>query len=52
MIKLDIGCGTNKKDSFLGVDILELPGVDIVHDLNSFPYPFSNNEIDEIWINQ
>lgn len=52
MKKLNIGCGRKKKDGFLGVDILELPGVDIVHDLNVFPYPFSDSEIDEIFMDQ
>jgi predicted SAM-dependent methyltransferase len=48
MIKLDLGCGASKKNGFIGVDSLKLPGVDIVHDLTIFPYPFSDNEVDEI----
>lgn len=32
-LKLDIGCGKNKKAGFLGVDQYELEGVDIVADL-------------------
>jgi len=51
-MNLDIGCGTSKKEGFIGVDILNLPGVDIVHDLNKLPYPFENNSIDEIWMDQ
>jgi predicted SAM-dependent methyltransferase len=31
---------------------LALPSVDLVHDLNQFPYPFESNEIDEIWMDQ
>jgi len=50
--KLDIGCGSSKKEGFTGVDILKFPGVDIVHDLNHFPYPFKDNEIDEVWMDQ
>jgi len=50
MKKLDLGCGSSKKDGFLGVDILDFPCIDIKHDLNIFPYPFNNNEIDEIWL--
>ena len=38
-IKLDIGCGANKQDGFVGMDIRELPGVDIVHNMEQFPYP-------------
>ena len=48
MIKLDLGCGASKREGYIGVDSLELPGVDIVHDLTTFPYPFSENEVDEI----
>jgi SAM-dependent methyltransferase len=30
------------------VDCLALPGVDIVHDLDSYPYPFAADSVDEI----
>ncbi|MBX9838871.1 class I SAM-dependent methyltransferase [Silvanigrella sp.] len=48
MIKIDLGCGRSKKEGFIGIDSINLPNVDIVHNLNQFPYPFSNDEIDEI----
>jgi len=48
---LDIGCGKNKVPGAIGVDCIALPGVDVVHDLNTFPYPFDTNSIDEIHIN-
>ena len=39
-ILLDIGCGENKQgENFIGIDIRELPGVDIVHDIEVFPWP-------------
>lgn len=38
-IKIDIGCGAAKNKGFLGIDYRPLPGVDIVHDLESFPWP-------------
>lgn len=50
MKKLDLGCGISKKNGFIGVDSLHLPGVDVVHDLSIFPYPFDDNEIEEIWM--
>jgi len=49
-LKLDIGCGGQKKTGFIGVDILRLEGVDIVHDLTTFPYPFEDNSVDEIYM--
>ena len=50
MKKLDLGCGSSKKNGFIGVDLLPLKGVDIVHSLTDFPYPFENDSIDEIWM--
>jgi SAM-dependent methyltransferase len=37
-IKLDIGCGGNKQPGYVGMDIRQEPGVDIVQDLQSFPW--------------
>lgn len=38
-IRLDIGCGASKNPGFVGIDMLKLPGVDIVHDLEETPWP-------------
>jgi Methyltransferase domain len=46
---LDIGCGRNKAPGAIGIDKIGLPGVDIVYDLNSFPYPFGDSSFDEIY---
>ena len=40
---LDLGCGLFKLPGSIGVDIIPLEGVDVVHDLNQFPYPFQSN---------
>lgn len=50
MKRLNLGCGKELREGFTGVDRLHLPGVDVVHDLNRFPYPFQDNEIDEVWM--
>lgn len=50
MIRLDLGCGASKKTGFLGVDSLQLEGVDVVHNLTVYPYPFEDNSVDEIWM--
>lgn len=47
-MKLDLGCGNKKKEGFTGVDIIPLPEVDIVMDLEKFPWKFDDNSIDEI----
>lgn len=33
----------------IGVDISEDTDVDVIHDLNVFPYPFSDNEFDYVY---
>jgi len=38
-VRLDIGCGSNKQPGFVGIDMLDLPGVDIVWDLETTPWP-------------
>lgn len=38
-IRLDIGCGAGKQPGFIGIDVQDLPGVDIVHDVNIHPWP-------------
>ena len=41
-IRLDIGCGENKQPEFVGMDKRSLKGVDIVWDLEVFPYPIED----------
>lgn len=49
MKSLDLGCGQkSKKEGSVGLDIRPAPHVDIVHDLNQYPYPFADNEFDHI----
>jgi ubiquinone/menaquinone biosynthesis C-methylase UbiE len=47
-VRLDIGCGRSKLKGTLGVDIVPLPGVNVVADLNS-GLPFRDNSVDEIY---
>jgi len=44
-LKIDLACGQNKKEGFLGVDIAPGEGVDVVHDLNKYPWPFKDNSV-------
>lgn len=48
---LDIGCGKKKVEGADGLDFIALDTVDIVHDLNSFPYPIADGTYDEIYCN-
>lgn len=49
---LDIGCGNNKYkssgDIVIGMDIVRLLDVDIVHDMEVFPYPFHDHFFDKV----
>jgi predicted SAM-dependent methyltransferase len=62
VIALDLGCGQNKstpeffKDNMqvdvtkvIGVDIAKCEGVDKIHDLTKFPYPFKDESVDAIF---
>ena len=46
--KLNLGSGDKKIEGFLNLDKFDTFKPDIVHDLENFPYPFSDNEVDEI----
>lgn len=45
-LKLNLGCGDKRMAGFVGVDAYGYP--DVVHDLNTFPYPWDDNSVDEI----
>jgi hypothetical protein len=45
LVKVDLCCGPKKPPGFIGVDICQCPGVDIVHDLTQ-SFPFDDNHID------
>ena len=47
-MKIDLGCGEHKTEGLLGIDIVQRPNVDIVHDLSLFPYPFEDNSVEFI----
>ena len=48
MIKLNLGCGASKEPGYIGVDKVKLPTVDVIHDLDIYPYPFEDNSVDEV----
>lgn len=46
---LHIGSGNSRLPGAETIDVLDLPNVDIVHDLESFPWPYEDNAFDLIF---
>ena len=62
IVAVELGCGQTKQNvefyeqnlnvsptKIIGVDIADIEGVDVVHDLTKFPYPFKDESIDVIY---
>lgn len=48
---LDVGCGDAKVKGAIGLDCVKLPGVDVVHDLTNYPWPFKDGSFDKVYLN-
>ncbi len=49
MKKLNLGCGLDIKSNYINLDSKNIDGVDVIHDLNKVPLPFSDNSFDEVY---
>lgn len=47
LLKLDLGCGDNCREGFLGVDFIKTSATKYIHDLFTFPWPFKENSVEE-----
>jgi len=47
-VKINLGCGREILKDYINLDIVQLEGIDIVHNLDEFPYPFVDNMFDEV----
>jgi SAM-dependent methyltransferase len=45
---LEVGCGPAKAEGAVGLDKLDMPGVDIVHDMERLPWPIADECFDEV----
>jgi SAM-dependent methyltransferase len=45
-MNLHFGCGRNRKNDAINMDIARLPSVDLCFDMNRFPYPLKGNIAD------
>lgn len=46
---LHLGCGHSKLPGATGVDVLPHPEVDVVHNLDQYPWPFEANSVDVVF---
>ncbi len=48
-MKIDLGCGVQKKPEFLGVDKIETSQTDFIFDITKDRFPFDDNSIEELY---
>jgi len=46
--RLNLGCGTDVRAGWVNVDRMQLPGVDIIHDIEELPLPFPSDSFDYV----
>lgn len=47
-MKLNLGAGTDIRPGWVNVDTVDLPGIDVVHDLDQLPWPLDDASFDEV----
>jgi SAM-dependent methyltransferase len=47
-VRLNLGAGRNPMAGYVNLDRQALPGIDVIHDLESFPLPFDDDQFDEV----
>jgi len=47
-MKINLGSGGDPKEGMINVDMLDIEGVDVIHNLMDFPYPFETDSADYI----
>jgi len=47
--KLNFGCGADIRKGYINLDKSKIKGVDVVHDLDKYPWPFPSNYFDEVY---
>jgi len=48
----NLGCGHLTYPEVINVDSVALAGVNVVHDLDVFPWPFVDQQLEEVWASQ
>ncbi len=47
-MKLNLGAGNDIKSGYVNHDLVALNGIDVVHDLNVYPWPMESQSFDEV----
>jgi SAM-dependent methyltransferase len=47
LLKIDLGCGPNPREGFIGVDMFKMDNVSVVCNLAKDKWPFKDNSVDE-----
>lgn len=45
---VNLGAGSDIRNDYVNHDLTLLPGIDVAHDLNIYPWPWEDNSVDEI----
>lgn len=48
MMKVNLGAGTDVLNGYVNHDVADLAGIDVVHDLNQYPWPWDDGSVQEI----
>lgn len=48
MLKLNLGAGSRRIDGYVNVDRVSIPGIDVVWDLDTGPWPWADGEVSAI----
>ena len=49
MKKLNLGCGEDIRKGYVNMDFVKKPGVDVIHDINKYPWPFKDNTFNIVY---
>lgn len=47
-MRIDLGCGKNKREGFIGVDQYAMENVDVVLDIGNAEWPWEDNSVEEV----
>lgn len=47
-MRVNLGAGSMPEPNWVNVDSFPLPGIDVVHDLDTTPWPFEDNSVERI----